>query len=80
MRKSTPRFITNVIVIVDFYHDVCLAMGDGMTGYAYDLIGKAVDHRHNLSLPISLLSSNNTDVNGMIPHSTPFVMSTMESA
>ena len=39
----------------------------------YDLIGMAVDHRHNLSLPTSLLSSNNTDVNGMIPHSLCYV-------
>ena len=44
-----------------------------MTGDAYDLIGMAVDHRHNLSLVTSLHSSNNTDVNGMIPHSLGYV-------
>ena len=44
-----------------------------MTGYAYDLIGMAVDDRHNISLPTSLLPSNNTDVNGEIPHSLCYV-------
>ena len=70
---ATPEKARMAATIQDVHDVECVVLsttgvfGDRFKGYAYNLIGRAVDHRHNRLLPHIM------DGNGPIPHSVCYV-------